>query len=241
AFAWRLFEMWQEIGAPKNQDWALTALGHFGGDASVLKLVRLIRSWAEKKPTQPRAFEGLDCLRMIGTKAALMELNHLVHTAPTKEVQERAREVVQAVLRQRGFDSGELEDRAVPNLGLDERGGRELDFGPRHFRVLIGPGLRPVLRDSEGTFRDHLPRPATRGDPERALPAVETWRQSRQPAREVFRLQTARWERALLECRHWTVGEFEQRIARHPLLCHLARQLLWAGCSKDTRPAVPFR
>src|SRR5262249_1711789 len=181
------------------------------------------------------------CLRMIGTKAALMELNHLVHTAPTKEVQERAREVVQAVLRQRGFDSGELEDRAVPNLGLDERGGRELDFGPPRFRVLSDPALKPILRDSEGTFRADLPRAAKRDAPEKAAAAVETWRQFRQQAREVFRLQTARLERALLECRHWTVGEFEQRIAWHPVLCHLARQLLWAGCGKDTRPAVPFR
>src|SRR5262249_40301150 len=58
---------------------------------------------------------------------------------------------------------------------------------------------------------------------------------------EVFRLQSARLERAMLEGRSWSVRLFEERLARHPLLRHLARQLLWAAWDRDTGSAVPFR
>ena len=44
AFAWRLFELWLSEGAPSKEKWALLAVGHLGGDASVLKLTPLVRA-----------------------------------------------------------------------------------------------------------------------------------------------------------------------------------------------------
>jgi hypothetical protein len=45
AFAWRLFELWDEEHGPRRDRWALNALAHLGGDATALKLTPLIRAW----------------------------------------------------------------------------------------------------------------------------------------------------------------------------------------------------
>src|SRR5262249_13050121 len=64
AFAWRLFENWLSAGAPPKEKWAFQALGHFGGDAEVLRLTPLIRAWPGEGQHQ-RAVVGLDVLRGI--------------------------------------------------------------------------------------------------------------------------------------------------------------------------------
>src|SRR5262249_19676109 len=75
-FAWKLFELWQSEGAPSKEKWAFTALGHLGGDASVLKLTPLVKAWPGESQHQ-RAVTGLECLRKIGTDTALMQLNSI--------------------------------------------------------------------------------------------------------------------------------------------------------------------
>ncbi len=33
---------------------------------------------------------------------------------------------------------------------LDERGSRVFDFGPRQFKFVLGPEMKPMLKDAEG-------------------------------------------------------------------------------------------
>ncbi len=80
-----------------------------------------------------------------------------------------------------------------------------------------------------------------RDDAERASAARRAWRQFREEAREAFRLQGARLERAMLEGRRRPVAAFQAHVARHPLLTHLARRLLWAGFDRRGRLAGTFR
>lgn len=44
-FVWNLFERWLGEGSPSKEKWALLAVGHLGGDASVLKLTPMLRAW----------------------------------------------------------------------------------------------------------------------------------------------------------------------------------------------------
>src|SRR5262249_22701375 len=42
AFAWKLFDLWNEQHAPPSHKWVVTVLGHLGGEATALKLPPLI-------------------------------------------------------------------------------------------------------------------------------------------------------------------------------------------------------
>lgn len=93
AFAWRLFERWLVQDGPTKDKWAMTAVGHFGGESAVLKLVPLIRAWpAESLST--RAVHGLECLRAISTVNALAELELIARDRKLKTLARRARDLL---------------------------------------------------------------------------------------------------------------------------------------------------
>src|SRR5262249_33149299 len=74
AFAWELFDLWQGMGAPSKDRWAMGAIGRLGGDGCVLKLTPLVREWPGESQ-HARAVFGLECLRDVGSDTALMALN----------------------------------------------------------------------------------------------------------------------------------------------------------------------
>src|SRR5262249_10068583 len=152
AFAWKLFDRWLTEGAPSKEKWALLGLGHLGGDAVVLKLTPLVRAWPGEAQ-HARAVLGLECLRAIGTDTALMQLNGMGQKRKFQGLKNKAREFMEEIAKAKGLTREELEDRVVPDLDLDERGGRTLDFGPRQFRLALGPDLAPVVRDPDGKLR----------------------------------------------------------------------------------------
>src|SRR5207248_4584576 len=122
-----------------------------------------------------RAVLGLECLRAIGTDTALMQLNGIAQKLKFQGLKNKAREFMEDIARDKGLSREELEDRVVPDLDLDERGTRVLDFGPRQFRVVLGPDLEPLVRDESGKAKADLPKPGAKDDPHKAAAAVEEW------------------------------------------------------------------
>jgi hypothetical protein len=240
AFAWRLFELWLGEGAPTKEKWAFAALGHLGGDAAALKLGALVRAWPGEGQHK-RAVEGLECLRAIGTDTALMQLNGIAQRVKFKAIQSEARQLVAAVAEDRGLTREQLEDRIVPDLGLDERGGRTLDFGPRQFRTALGPDLRPLVRDGDGKLKEDLPKPGAKDDADRAAAAVADWKLLKKQLREAVKVQAFRLEQAMVIGRRWTPDEFAALLVRHPLLVNLVRWLLWAGYDARGKRVAAFR
>ncbi len=240
AFAWRLFELWLAGGAPVKDRWGLTTLAHLGGDASATRLAPLVAAWPGQCETQ-RALAGLECLAAMGTDLALMQLNAIARRPDLGKLQPKARALVEEACRARGLTPEQLEDRTVPDLGLDAHGGRSLDFGPRQFRVALGADLEPVLRDELGNLRDDLPKPGARDDPTKAAAAVAAWKLFKEQLRQTVTLQAARLRRALVLGRRWPAAEFESVLVRHPVLGALARRLLWGCFGPDHRLVAAFR
>ena len=205
AFAWSLFERWLAEGAPSKEKWAMGALGLLGSDATALKLAPMVRAWPGESQHQ-RAVFGLECLRAIGTDAALMQLNGIAQKLPFKGLKARAAEMMEAIARDRGLSRTELEDRIVPDCDLDERGGRIFDFGPRQFRFALGNDMKPMVRDEAGKLRDDLPKPGAKDDAAKAAAAVEDWKQLKKQVREVAKVQAERLEQAMVTGRRWTPG-----------------------------------
>ncbi|HEY0736263.1 MAG TPA: DUF4132 domain-containing protein [Herpetosiphonaceae bacterium] len=225
-FAWSLFERWLAEGAPSKENWAFFGLGLLGGDNIALKLAPLIRVWPGQSQHQ-RAVNGLECLRMIGSDTALMQINSIAQKVKFKGLQVRAVECMEQIAQERGMSRAQLEDRIVPDCELDARGQRIFDYGPRQFRFVLGPEMKPMVRDGQGKLKPNLPPPTTKDDAEQAEQALAEWKLLKKQVAEVAKVQAVRLEQVMVTGRRWTLTEFETLLVRHPLMTHLVRTLIW--------------
>jgi len=215
------------------------ALGQLGGDAVVLKLTPLVRQWPGESQHQ-RAVFGLECLRTIGSDTALMALNGIAQKLKFKGLKEKAQAMMQAIAELRGMSREELADRIVPDCGLDERGGRTFDFGPRQFQFVLGPEMKPLIKDAAGKVRPDLPSPNQSDDRTKAEAEVAEWKLLKKTLKEVLKIQAERLEEAMITGRRWTPEEFDSLLVKHPLMVNLVRQLVFASY-EDGRVASSFR
>ena len=228
AFAWKLFEQWLSMGAASKDKWALGAVGHIGGDASVLKLTPLIRDWPGESQHQ-RAVFGLEVLRAVGTDTALMSLNGIAQKLKFQGLKEKAKVMMEGIAQARGLTREQLADRIVPDCGLDEMGGRIFDFGPRQFKFVLGAEMKPLVRDAAGKVKPDLPSPNSSDDKDKAEAAIAAWKLLKKTLKEVLKIQAERLEDAMITGRRWAPQEFEMLLVKHPLMVNLARQLVF-GC-----------
>ncbi|MGK5553659.1 DUF4132 domain-containing protein [Actinomadura kijaniata] len=229
ALAWRLFELSglreQEYHADENY-WVLTALGLLGDDETVRRLTPVIQAWPGDGGHH-RAVRGLDALLAIGTEVALMHLHGIATGIRYQGLARKARERLDSLAEDLGLSPEQLGDRLVPDLGLDDRGGMFLDYGPRGFTVGFDERLRPYVVDDTGRRRATLPKPGARDDRELAPAAHERFAALKKDVRTVAAQQLRRFEHAMVTQRRWTAEEFRGLIVGHPLVRHIARRLVW--------------
>jgi hypothetical protein len=240
AFAWKLFQLWQGDGYPPKEKWAMGAIGVFGGAPSALKLTPLIRNWPGESQ-HARAVFGLLCLRGIGSDTALMQLNGIAQKLKFKGLKQKATEAMEAIAKEKGLTRQQLEDRVVPDCDLDERGQRVFDFGTRQFRFVLGPEMKPMVKDADGKVKTDLPKPGVKDDATKAAEAVAAWKLMKKQVKEVTNLQSARLEQAMVTGRRWPIADFESLLVKHPLMIHLVRLLLWASYDKAGKLCATFR
>ena len=240
AFAWDLFERWLGAGAVPKDKWAMSALGLLGGDGVCLRLWPLVADWPGQSQHK-RAVHGLECLRAIGSEQALLQLHKLAEKVKFPGLKRQAQQFMQEIAAERGLTPAQLEDRIVPDLGLDEQGMRLWDYGPRQFRVALGPSLKPQVRDDSGAIRADLPKPTAKDDAARVATTQAEWKLFKLHLKEVLKTQGERLEKAMTRRHRWRVAEFEQYLIRHPFMRYLAKVLLWAGFGPDRKMAATFR
>jgi hypothetical protein len=239
-FGWAMFEMWREEGAPRGDNWVMTALTLLGHDGTASRLPACIQQWAREKQGQ-LATQALDTLTVIQSDKALVQLNTLAMQSRPRWLREKALQQLTQLARVSRMTLAQVEELSIPEVALDAEGGRDLDFGPRQFRALLGADLKPRLRDETGQMRDDLPRPRKTDDPEKAETARQQWSIFKKNLRDAVRLQTARLERFLINRGRWLVPAFKERIVSHPILGRLGRQLLWGGFSIQSELLNAFR
>ena len=239
-FAWKLFQHWQEDGFPAKDKWAMGAVGHLGGDGCVLKLTPLIRVWPGESQ-HARAVFGLECLRAIGSSIALMQLSGIAQKLKFKGLKTKAQQFVDEIAKEKGLTREELEDRVVPDCGLDESGRRQFSFGPRSFAFVLGGDLKAMVRDESGKLRPNLPDPGAKDDEQLAAEAVAEWKLLKKQIKEVATIQAGRLEQAMVTGRRWNVEDFETLLVRHPLMTHLVQKLIWGGFDARGQRVVTFR
>ena len=239
-FIWSLFEYWLSSGTPVKEKWAMEALGFLGGDAIALKLTPLIRKWPGEGQHK-RAVTGLECLRAIGTDTALMQINGIAQKVKFKGIKARAKECMEAIAEDLNLTREELEDRIIPDCGLDERGSRVFDFGPRQFHLLLGPDLKPTIKDDAGKLRKDLPKPGVKDNADLANQAVAEWKLLKKQINEIAKLQAMRLEQAMVTRRRWSSADFERLFVHHPLMTNIVRLLVWGSYNESGNLTNSFR
>lgn len=239
AFAWKLFRTWMDEGAPAKLSWCLYAIGHIGSDDLAVRLTPLIRRWPGEAQHQ-RAVKGLETLRKLGSHVALMEINGVAQKVKFKGIKARAQDLMSEIAADLGLSKGELEDRIVPDCGLDPQGTRVFDFGPRQFKFVLGAKMKPMVCDDKGKLKANLPKPGKSDDPDLAQAATAQWKVLKKQLRDVLKLQPPRLERAMVAGRRWTVEEFQQFFLHHPLMINITRNLVW-GVFCDQELISSFR
>jgi predicted DNA-binding WGR domain protein len=240
AFGWKLFASWLAEGAPPKEKWAFIAAGFLGGERTVLQLAPLVRTWPGESQHQ-RAVLGLEVLRIIGSDTALMQINGIAQKVKFKGLKERAIQCIDAIAISRGMTRSQLEDRIVPDCGLDERGERAFDFGPRQFRFMLGPDLKPMIRYPDRTAKSDLPKPGAKDDAAQAEPARAAWKLLKKQIAAVAKIQAVRLEQAMVTGRRWSGEEFDKLFVHHPLMVHLARMLVWGSYAPSGAVVATFR
>lgn len=226
-YAWSLFELWLEIGAPSKENWAFQALGWLGNDATARRLTPLLKKWPGEGG-HARAVLGLQVLTDIGTDVALMHLYGLSQKLKFKGLKNSAGEKVSEIAENRGLTTDELGDRLVPDLDLEEDGSMLLDYGPRQFRVGFDELLKPYILDQDGKRLKSLPKPGKKDDEELAGPAFDRFKALKKDVKTVAQQQLFRLEKAMCMQRRWSVSDFKTFFIEHPLVIHLVRRLVWA-------------
>ncbi|WP_041439423.1 DUF4132 domain-containing protein [Thermomonospora curvata] len=237
-FGWALLRQWREGGAPAQDDWALTQLAWTGNEETVEQLAALIPLWAEEGRHKDAA-KALGVLADIGSDAALKHLHDVPRKATSKKLRQEAQRGMRRIAGRRGLSAEQLADRTVPDLGLAVDGGLVLDYGPRRFTVDLDERFKPVVTDQKGRTRKTPPSPGAKDDLLLAPAAHQRFTAFRKEARAAVADQIRRLETAMASGRRWTADQFGDFILGHPLMCRLARSLVWV--SEDGDAVTAFR
>jgi len=240
AFAWKLFELWKEAGAASKDKWAMGSIGHIGGDQCVMKLTPMIRVWPGESQ-HARAVFGLQCLRGVGSSTALMQLSSIAQKLKFKGLKTKAALFVEQIAEEKGMTRAQLEDRVIPDCGLDENGKREFSFGPRSFFFVLGGDLKPKVKDETGKVRAAMPKPGVKDDQEVAEKSLNEWKLIKKQIKEVATLQSGRLEQAMVTGRRWSTEDFEDLLVKHPLMTHLVQKLVWGSFDSKGTLKTLFR
>lgn len=239
-FAWALFESWLKNGADSKEKWAMGAIGFLGGDDTVFKIVPMIKVWPGESQ-HPRAVFGLECLRTIGSDTALMQINSLSQKLQFKGLKQKAGECMEAIAQSRGMSKNELEDRIIPDCGLDEKGQRVFDFGTRQFKFALGSDLKAMIREPDGKLKTDLPKPNSKDDAEKSKAAIDDWKLLKQQIKDIAKIQAIRLEQAMVTGRNWSVADFKKFLVHHPLMIHIVRMLIWGEFNDEGKLLRAFR
>ncbi len=125
-----------------------------------------------------------------------------------------------------GMSRDDLEELAVPDLGLSVDGVARIPIGDGQAVITVESGDAVLLRYERGDkVTKSAPKALAQADPG----AVKAAKALRKEVAEALSGQAGRIERLLLADKQWTVATWRQRYVDHPLLSQIARRLIWCA------------
>ncbi len=239
AFVCQLFEQWRAKRKAIKDKWAMMAMGLLGSDMAAHKLGPLVYTWRNELKHQYVTW-GLECLQAIGTTAALMELHAIAQKTRHTALKQRVYSFLTDIAHQLKLTQEELQDRIVPDCGLNKDGSHIFDFGSRQFELVLTTE-KPMVRVSTGKLKSNLPKPGVKDRADLAQQAIAEWRLMKKQIAQVFKIKSLRLEQAMVNERRWQMDIFEMLFVLHPLMIHLTQRLIWGHYDASQQLVKTFR
>ena len=235
-----LLDTWLARGASSKEQWLMVGTGCIASDGFVHHLTPMVREWPGVSQHK-RAVHGLTALRNVGSEVALQAIAGIAAKVKYAAIKKRAGEAMNEIAEQMGFTRDQLEDRIIPDGGLDERGTREFSFGARRFLASVTPECKVVVRligddgRPTGKPRTALPKPNQSDDAQLAEDAKAEFTALKKTVTGLAKIQKQRFEQAMVGGRRWSADEFLQYLAPHPLLRGLLSSVIWGVLDGESR------
>lgn len=226
-------------GTARKVRWIVPAAALLGGDGCAALLGTHLRG--ENYDLRCKGDIAVAALVEIGTRGALLELAQLGKKFPTKYRGEYALQALQTIASAQGLTPDQLQDRILPDGGLDPQGQRTFDYGPRQFTVALDESLAPVLRAPDGRRLTSLPKPTAKDDGVRAADARHAWKIAKTQLQQTARWVARRFEAAMISGETWTPHDFAAFFRSHPLARHVVSRLLWTSVDAARQATASFR
>lgn len=230
-FAVAMLNGWLNGGAPAKDGWILPGSGTLGDETYVGQLAPMVREWPGQSQHK-RATNGLTALRNVGTDVALQQIAGIAAKVKFRALKERAGEAMEEVAADLQLTRDQLEDRVVPDGGLDERGQRVFDYGSRQFVASVTPDAKVIVRElvdgkPSGKAKTTLPPVGKKDEAEQATAEREAFKLLKKSLTDIAKIQSKRLENAMISGRRWTFAEFDAHVAHHPVLRSLLAGIVW--------------
>ena len=241
-FVWHLFERWWAQDTPEKDSWFIWMLGYLGTSVQATLLLKRIKAHTQwfGRVKGRNAKKAIQSLRFIDTRQALTTLFLISKEMQNKRLKADAEKEIEILKEEKGWDDDQLQDRIVPDAGLDENGTYIFDYGPRAFKLYFRGAFDIEFVDEEGNHFTRIPAVRKTDDVDKVTAAKESYKVIRQQIKDLVKVQTERLENALLEGRVWLKEDWQEYILAHPLMMHFARKLIWCTCDNEGRAGDYF-
>ena len=193
-------------------------------------LVELVRSCMRAGPRlRVRLDALLHVLHAHGSPEALQVLLDAAQRHTMASIRGTAAALVRRTAEERGWSPEELADRTIPTAGFDDDGLLHLSYGDRGFTGRLRPGGTIELADDSGRARMSLPAARVGEDAAVVKEAKRRLTAARKEVKAVLGLQTERLHEAMCTGRTWSVSEWCEVLAAHPIMGRLVTRLIWAA------------
>ncbi|WP_052436385.1 DUF4132 domain-containing protein [Georgenia sp. SUBG003] len=221
----------EPVGSAAASKGLLAVVAACAGERAAPPVARYLRDWYGKRAAQSKALVAM--LGWIEHPTATQLMLSVGSRFRTRSIQEEANRQALALAERKGWTVDELADRTVPTAGLDESGRLDLSYGERTFAAVLRPELTLELRSPEEKKITSLPAPRRTDDPDRAAESRKALAAARKELKAVVQLQTQRLYEALCTGRTWSFEDWDRYLARHPVVRHLVRRLVWTATAPD--------
>jgi hypothetical protein len=176
-------------------------------------------------------------LGAIPSREAVGQLSYLRSKSKYQAAQQGVAKALNAAAQREGMSTEDLEELAVPKLGLTDIGRRSETLGDYRAELVV-----------EDTHTATLSWLNAKGKPQKSVPTdvkrdfakeLKELKSAQKELQKLLPSQRFRIESTYLRRRHWTYSAWRERFIDHPLVGTLARRLIWEfGDGKGASSAI---
>ena len=211
----------------KRTAWSFITAGMLGDRRVVAALSAQLPGWIKKNKNALPKFAAA-ALGLVGDDLALSILVGLAddHREPASEAKRLLRDTAERALAaaaaERGIPREELEEAVLPAFGFRPDGSaRVIPAGKRTIEARIGADFKLALTDAASGKR-------AASVPKAASEEVQAeFRGLRKILAGVFKQQTRRLERLMVDGHAWHGSRWSERFLGHPVLVPFSQRLVW--------------